>query len=106
LFGRYLSHTRAIAAALGDVAGVRVVPDPPQVPMMHLLLEATQDGYAAAARRLAVEQRIWVWPKAMATTDPGVQKVELSVGDATCRLDPGQVRDIITALLGRPAAAG
>jgi hypothetical protein len=27
--------------------------------------------------------------------------VELSVGDATCKLEPDQVRDIITALLGR-----
>jgi hypothetical protein len=42
----------------------------------------------------------------MATPDPGVQKVELSVGDATCRLDPGQVRDIVTALLDRRGAGG
>jgi threonine aldolase len=97
----YLSHARAIAAALGDAVGVRVVPDPPQVPMMHLLLETTQEGYAAAARQLAVQQRIWAWPKAMTTVDPRVQRVELSVGDATCKLEPDQVRDIITALLGR-----
>ena len=69
--------------------------------MMHLLLDATQDSFAAAARQLAVEQRVWVWPKAMTTIDPGVQRVELSVGDATCKLGPDQVRDIITALLGR-----
>lgn len=31
----------------------------------------------------------------------GVQHVELSVGDATCKLEPDQVRNIITALLGR-----
>jgi hypothetical protein len=69
--------------------------------MMHLLLDTTQDGFAAAARQLAVQQRIWAWPTAMATVDPGVQRVELSVGDATCRLAPGQVRDISTALLRR-----
>src|SRR5215831_8190739 len=97
----YLGHARAIAAALGDAAGVRVVPDPPQVPMMHLLLATTQDSFTAAARQLAVQQRIWAWPTAMTTIDPRVQRVELSVGDATCQLEPGQVRDIITALLGR-----
>jgi hypothetical protein len=69
--------------------------------MMHLLLVTTQDGFAAAARRLAVEQRTWVWPEAMTTADPGVQRVELEVGDATCALDPGQVRDIIAALVVR-----
>jgi threonine aldolase len=101
LMAAYLRHARAIADALGDVAGVRVVPDPPQVPMMHLLLETTQDSFAAAARQLATQQRIWAWPKAMSTIDPRVQRVELPVGDATCMLAPDQVRDIVTALLGR-----
>jgi threonine aldolase len=101
LMPAYLRHARAIAAALGDVAEVRVMPDPPQVPMMHLLLDTTQDGYAAAARRLAEERGIWVWPQAMTTADPGVQKVELSVGDATCALPPDRVRDIIAGLITR-----
>jgi hypothetical protein len=35
----------------------------------------------------------------MTTGDPRVQRVELSVGDATCALEPGQVRDIIAALV-------
>jgi threonine aldolase len=95
----YLSHARAIAAALDGLPGVRVVPDPPQAPMMHLLLTTTPDGFAAAARRLAAEQQIWAWPEAMTTADPGVQRVELSVGDATCALEPGQVRGIIAALV-------
>jgi len=99
LMPEYLSHARAIAAALGDAAGLRVVPDPPQVPMMHVLLQTTQESFAAAARQLAVQQRIWAWPKALTTIDPGVQRVELSVGDATCKLKPDQVRDIMTALL-------
>ena len=101
LMPAYLSHARAIAAALGDVTGVRVVPDPPQVPMMHLLLDTTPDRFAAAARHMAAEQGIWVWPKAMTTIDPGVQRVELSVGDATCTLEPDRVRDIIVALIRR-----
>jgi threonine aldolase len=95
----YLSHARAIAAALAGVPGARVVPDPPQVPMMHLLLDTTQEGFTAAARKLATGQRIWVRPKAGTTADPGVQRMELSVGDATCALAPEQVRDIVTALL-------
>jgi threonine aldolase len=103
LMPRYLRHAREIAAALGEVTSVRVVPDPPQVPMMHLLLDTTQDGFAAAARRLAAEQQVWTWPNAMTTGDPGVQRVELSVGDATCALTPDQVRDITATLTGRQA---
>ena len=99
LMSGYLGHAREIASALRGVPGVRVVPDPPQVSMMHLLLAATQEGFAAAARRLAAEQHIWTWPEAMITLDPGVQRVELYVGDATRALRPDQVRDIITALV-------
>jgi threonine aldolase len=99
LMPSYLGHAREIAAALRDLAGVRVVPDPPQVSMMHLLLETTSDRFAASARRLAVEQRIWTWPTARATGDPAVQRVELSVGDATRTLSPAEIRDIVAALL-------
>jgi threonine aldolase len=99
LMPEYLRHAREIAAALRELAGVQVVPDPPQVPMMHLLLSTTPDRFAAAARRLAVEQRIWTWPTAMTTGDRAVQRVELSVGDATRALSAAQVRDIIAALI-------
>ena len=101
LMPEYLGHAREIAAALRGMAGVRVVPDPPQVSMMHLLLSTTPDRFAAAARRLAVERRIWTWPTAVRTGDPAVQRVELSVGDATRALAPAQVSDIIAALVAR-----
>ena len=51
-----------------------------------------------AARRLAAEQGVWTWPQAMVTPDPGVQRVELYVGDATRAVPPDKARDIITAL--------
>ena len=96
---RYLSHTRAIANALRDLPGVTIIPDPPQTPMLHLLLRTTAEDFAAAARRLATEQGVWTWPAAMSTPDPGTQRVELAVGDATLALQPGEVRDFIHALL-------
>jgi threonine aldolase len=97
---RYLSHTRAIADALRDLPGVTIVPDPPQTPMLHLLLHTTQQGFAAAARKLAEEQGVWTWPQAMATGDPAVQRVELAVGDATSALEPAEIRGIIATLQG------
>jgi threonine aldolase len=95
----YLNHARAIAAVLRDLPGVRVIPDPPQVSMMHLTLATSQESFAAAARRLAAERGVWTWPQAMTTGDPVVQRVELTVGDATCDLEPGEVREIIAALI-------
>jgi threonine aldolase len=98
-FPGYLEHARAIASALSGLPGVRVIPDPPQVSMMHLTLEVTSEGYSHAARRLAEQEQIWVQPKSATTRDPAVQRMELSVGDATCELTPAQVRDIFARLV-------
>ena len=93
-----LEQARAIAAALADVDGVRVVPDPPQTPMMHLLFSVPADRFAANARRLADDDGVWVWPEAAPTDDPDVVRCELSVGRATSRLEPARVAGILAAL--------
>ena len=103
-FPAYLEHARALAAALAGTPGVTVVPDPPQVPMMHLLLRVSADDYLAAARRLADERGIWISPGTMTTTDPAVQRIELSVGDATLAFEPAEVSDIFAAVTGRDGA--
>ena len=93
-----LTHARAIAAALADVPGVTVVPDPPQTPMMHLLFDVPAAVFAANSRRLADDEGIWVWPKPMPTMDPRVVRVELSVGRATREFSPDEAARVIAAL--------
>ena len=93
----YLERARGIATALGAIPGVRVVPDPPQTSMMHLLIATTAERFAATARTLAAEQGIWTWPSAMVTADPEVQRVELAVGDAPCALSVSEVAAAIAA---------
>jgi threonine aldolase len=94
-----LRHARAIAAALGGVNGVRVVPDPPQTPMMHLLFEVSAGRFADNARRLAEESGVWTWAKPVSTGDPHVVRCELNVGRATCRLTPAVIADTLAALV-------
>ena len=94
-----LEHARAIAASLADVDGVRVIPDPPHTPMMHLLFTVSDDRFTANARRLADEDGIWVWPTPIPTDDPGVVRCELSVGRATCRLNPAKIVEILRSLV-------
>ncbi|MEO7263049.1 MAG: beta-eliminating lyase-related protein [Jatrophihabitantaceae bacterium] len=94
-----LLHARAIAAAVAGVAGVRVVPDPPQTPMMHLLFDVPTDRFADNARRLAKESGVWTWAKPYPTGDPKVVRCELSVGQATCRLEPAVIADTLAALI-------
>jgi threonine aldolase len=94
-----LVHARAIAEAVAALPGIRVVPYPPQAPMMHLLFDVPADRFADNARRLAEESGIWTWAKPNATGDPSVARCELTVGRATCRLAPAVIADTLTALL-------
>jgi threonine aldolase len=97
----YLDHAIAIAAALAGLEGVQVVPDPPQVPMLHLLLRTSEEAFAMAARKLADERGIWAArPQPSVTGDPSTLRLELSVGDATCALAPAEIRDIFRELVG------
>lgn len=95
-----LAHARAIAAALADQPGIRVLPDPPQTPMLHLLFRVSAERFAANAQRLAERDGVWVWPEAAPTGDPGVVRCELSVGRATRGLAPDRVAGILGRLVG------
>lgn len=99
LMPAYLARAREVADAVRQLPGVTVVPDPPQTPMLHLLLRTTPDAFTAAARRLA-EDGLWTWQQAMVTGDPGVVRVELPVGDATLALGMEEIRAAIAALAG------
>ena len=92
----YLAHARDLAVALGDLDGVTVVPDPPQTPMLHLLLRTPAERFDAVVREVAAEGT-WTWASCATTSDPGVCRVELSVGEATCALAP----DVLRAVLAR-----
>jgi threonine aldolase len=97
LMGSYLQRAREIADAVRDLPGVTVVPDPPQTPMLHLLLTTDPDAFAAAARSLA-EDGLWTWERAASAGVPGLVRVELPVGDATMALDLAEIRQAIAAL--------
>jgi threonine aldolase len=94
-----LAHARAIAAALTEVDGVRVIPDPPQVPMMHVALPTTPAAFTAGVRKLARDQKLWAFGGSAPTDVPGYRMVELYVGDATLQLTPTQIALAVRELL-------
>ncbi|HYK33291.1 MAG TPA: beta-eliminating lyase-related protein [Streptosporangiaceae bacterium] len=91
----YFEHAKAIAAELSKLDTVRVVPDPPQTPMMHMLLRTTPQRFADGVRVLAADRGVWAWDKAKTTGDPDVMRLELSVSDATCEFSAADVAAII-----------
>jgi threonine aldolase len=95
----YHQHARSIAEALRGLAGVDVVPDPPHTTMMHLVLATTADNFRSASLALAAEEGVWTWTRSWPTEIPGLQRIELSVGDATLGFTPTEVRMLVGRLL-------
>jgi len=94
-------HTRAIeiANALRGHADLEVVPDPPQVPMMHLRLRTSAVALKEAALDLAEETGIWTFADSMPSESPSWRRVELTVGDATMEFSGPEVRGLLDRLL-------
>jgi threonine aldolase len=95
----YREHALAIHAALADLDGVDVLPDPPQATMFHLLFRRSPTALQSAALRIAREEGTWTWGRFFPTEVPDVSRVELSVGEATLAWSPAEFRAVIARLL-------
>jgi threonine aldolase len=100
---RYHAQAVEIAASLRDLPGIDIVPDPPQTNMMHLYLRGHRDAMQAAALDLAEETGIWLFHQVWPTPVPAVQRLELTVGDATLDLDRTEIASLFGELLRRSA---
>jgi threonine aldolase len=100
----YVDHARALAATLGPVDGVEVVPDPPQTPMFHLLLRGDREGLADAALTLAEERGVFLFGDPSTTTSPSVQLVEVMVGEPTLRIEPDEASALLGEVVERASA--
>lgn len=98
---RYHERAVEIAAALATLPGVDVLPNPPHTQMMHLYLRGDRDRLLAAALDLAAETGIWTFERLAHTPLPGVQKLELTVGDATLDLATEEIAALFSAILDR-----
>jgi threonine aldolase len=101
----YLDHARALAAALATVDGIEVVPDPPQTPLFHVLLRGDGERLAQAALSVAEERKVFLFAQTRSTTSPSWQRHEVTVGDSTLLLEPGEVAQLYTEILERAAEA-
>jgi threonine aldolase len=94
----YFRHARAIARAARGLAGVEVLPDPPDSAMLHVRLSVTPSELRARAMRIAKTDKIWTFARPFASDGPRLQRCELSVGDATMELTPQEIRSIFERL--------
>jgi threonine aldolase len=96
-------HARALAAALGAVDGVEVVPAPPQTPLFHVVLRGEPERLADAALALAEERKVFLFAEPSSTTSPSWQRHEVMVGEVTLALEPAEVAELYAEVLARAA---
>jgi threonine aldolase len=100
----YVDHARAIGAALAGLDGVEVLPDPPQTAMFHVLIRGDRDRLVDAALAVAEERKVFLFSDPKPTTSPTWYKHEVTVGECTLDLAPGEVSELYAEILERAAA--
>jgi threonine aldolase len=96
---RFLEHARAIGAALRDVPGIDVVPDPPQTPLFHLHLRGDHDALGERALDLAEERRVWLFRKPAPSVAPNVCVLELNIGEPALEISADEASELFAAVL-------
>ena len=91
---RFLDHARALAAALGEVPGVSVVPDPPQTPLFHVHVRGDRDVLWDRMLELAQERDVWLANRPEPSVVPKVNKLELHIGEPALEISPREAAEL------------
>jgi threonine aldolase len=96
---RFLEHARAVAAALRELPGFTIVPDPPQTALFHIHVRADLQTVRDRATRIAEERRVWLFDTLAPTVVPDISKVELSIGEPALEISPGEAAELFQILV-------
>ena len=99
----FVRKAREIGVALARVDGVEVVPDPPQVAMLHVHVRGELERLSDALFELAKERRTLIAGYFAPTALPRVQKTELSIGAASLDVPTAEIAELYAELVTRAA---
>lgn len=97
----YRDKAISIAAALRDLPGVEIVPDPPHTNMLHIYLRGDRDHLLETAIAISEETGIFITSRLSGSPLPTWQKLELTIGDAALDLPDDTIRSLFEQLLER-----
>jgi threonine aldolase len=95
----YVAHARDLAAALAEVDGLSVVPDPPQTAMFHLYVRGDAARLTEAAVELAESSRTWLGAHFVTTADPTVSATELTISEENLAVPPRAAAELYSELV-------
>jgi hypothetical protein len=100
----FVRKAREIGVALARVDGVDVVPDPPQVAMLHVCVRGDLERMRDAVYEIAKERRTLIAGYFAPTPVPGVQITELGIGASTLDVPTAEIAELYAELVSRSAA--
>lgn len=95
----FWERAKEIAAALGDVPGVEVVPEVPQTPLFHVLVHAPKAALEKAHAELVETRGIELFRYARTTTSPRWGRFEVTVGENAMAFEVSEVRELVAELV-------
>lgn len=102
-FANYHERAVQIAAALSQVDGVILKPNPPQAHMAHVYLRGEPEALLEASADLAREQRVALFTWLRAAPVPGYSMFELTIGDGAAAFTPDEVAGYFTRVVEQAA---
>ena len=99
LIPAYVEKARSIAARLETIPGIRVTPNPPHINMMHLYLDGENEALMNAYERIIDEDKVYMFNGLQPTRIPGMQKVELTIGDAALEISDDEIQGLFEKLM-------
>jgi threonine aldolase len=99
----FVRKARELGVALARVDGVDVVPDPPQVAMLHVAVRGDRDRVNEAVLEIAKDHRTLISSEFRPTEIPNVQRAELSIGASALEIPTAEIAELYAELVSRAA---
>ena len=101
----FVRKAKEIGAALARIDGIDVVPDPPQVAMLHVYVRGELERVRDAVLEIAKDHRTVIAGFFGPTALPRVQRTELGIGLPTLDVPTDEIAELYAELVERANAA-
>ena len=101
----FVRKAREIGKALARIDGIDVVPDPPQVAMLHVFVRGELERVRDAALEIANDRRTLIAGFVVPTPLPNVQRTELGIGVPSLDVPTDEIAELYAELVDRAKSA-
>lgn len=99
----FVRKAKEIGKALAGIDGVSVIPDPPQVAMLHVAVRGELERVNDALLAIAKERRTLIAPGFGRTELPTLQRTELGIGPPSLDVSTKEIAELYVELVSRAA---